>query len=365
MTKPSPRLLLDFEKPVADLEKRIEEIRSLAESNQIDAAEQIQQLETKAAELRREIFRHLTRAQRLQVARHPSRPSTLDYIQAMCDSWFELHGDRHGEDDPALVGGLAKLEGISVLVIGHQKGRDTRDNIARRFGMPNPSGYRKALRLMDHAHRFGLPILTFIDTPGAYPGMEAEEQGQGEAIAVNLQEMFRFEVPIISTVIGEGGSGGALAIGVADRLLMLEHAVYSVISPEGCAAILWKDAKKAAAQAADALKITAQDLLEMGIIDQIIPEPLGGAHQDPLETARSLKQALLHTLQELSGLSRRQLREARYEKFRRMGSFLEHPTPPPNDPTDPQQNGAHTATDPDETIDPDRPHSDLESSGNP
>lgn len=340
MTKLTPRLMLEFEKPVAALEQRIEEIRSLAESNQIDASEQIHQLEAKAAELRMEIFRHLTRAQRLQVARHPSRPSTLDYVQTMCDSWFELRGDRHGQDDPALVGGLAKLDGISVMVIGHQKGRDTRDNIARRFGMPNPSGYRKALRLMDHAHRFGLPILTFIDTPGAYPGMEAEEQGQGEAIAVNLQEMFRFEVPIISTVIGEGGSGGALAIGIGDRLLMLEHAVYSVISPEGCAAILWKDAKKAAAQAADALKITAQDLLEMSIIDQIVPEPLGGAHQAPLEAARSLKEVLVQNLQDLSGLSSRQLRDERYHKFRRMGSFLENPSPPPsNGHLDVPQNG--------------------------
>ncbi|MFQ3585902.1 MAG: acetyl-CoA carboxylase carboxyltransferase subunit alpha, partial [Cyanobacteriota bacterium] len=262
MTKSTDRMLLDFEQPVAALEQRIEEIRALAEDNEIEASEQIRQLEAKAEELRREIFRQLTPVERLQVARHPRRPSTLDYVQTICDDWFELHGDRHGQDDPAIVGGLAKLEDQPVVIVGHQKGRDTKDNIHRNFGMPNPAGYRKALRLMEHAHRFGLPLLTFIDTPGAYPGVKAEEEGQGEAIAANLQALFRFEIPIICTIIGEGGSGGALAIGVGDRILMFEHAVYSVISPEGCAAILWKDAKKAP-QAAAALRITAQDLLQL------------------------------------------------------------------------------------------------------
>jgi acetyl-coenzyme A carboxylase carboxyl transferase subunit alpha len=244
MTKSTDRLLLEFEQPVAALEQRIQEIRALAEENDIDASEQIRQLEAKAEELRREIFSQLTPVERLQVARHPRRPTTLDYVQTICDDWFELHGDRHGQDDPAIVGGLAKLGDQPVMILGHQKGRDTKDNIHRNFGMPNPAGYRKALRLMEHAHRFGLPLLTFIDTPGAYPGVKAEAEGQGEAIATNLQTLFRLEIPIICTVIGEGGSGGALAIGVGNRILMFEHAVYSVISPEGCAAILWKDAKK-------------------------------------------------------------------------------------------------------------------------
>ncbi|MEN9230416.1 MAG: acetyl-CoA carboxylase carboxyltransferase subunit alpha [Thermostichus sp. DG02_5_bins_236] len=322
MTKSTDRMLLDFEQPVAALEQRIEEIRALAEDNEIEASEQIRQLEAKAEELRREIFRQLTPVERLQVARHPRRPSTLDYVQTICDDWFELHGDRHGQDDPAIVAGLAKLEDQPVVILGHQKGRDTKDNIHRNFGMPNPAGYRKALRLMEHAHRFGLPLLTFIDTPGAYPGLKAEEEGQGEAIAANLQALFRFEIPIICTIIGEGGSGGALAIGIGDRVLMFEHAVYSVISPEGCAAILWKDAKKAP-QAAAALRITAQDLLQLEVIDEILPEPVGGAHRAPVEAAQTLKQALLRHLQALSGLSGRQLREERYQKFRRMGSFLE------------------------------------------
>ena len=324
MAKSSDRMLLNFEKPVADLEQRIEEIRSLAEDNELEASEQIQQLERRAAELRKEIFLRLSPAQRLQVARHPRRPSTLDYIQTLCDDWFELHGDRHGSDDPALVVGLARLAGRPVVVMGHQKGRDTKDNVLRNFGMPNPSGYRKALRLIQHANRFALPILTLIDTPGAYPGIEAEETGQGEAIAVNLRELFQVEVPVICTVIGEGGSGGALAIGVGNRILMFEHSVYSVISPEGCAAILWKDASKAA-RAAEALKITARDLKNLGAIDEILPEPIGGAHRSPLEAAETLKAAWVRHLDELSALSGRQLREQRYHKFRQMGVFTEAP----------------------------------------
>ncbi len=331
MTKATQRLLLDFEKPVAALEQRIEEIRALAAQNKIDASDQIQQLETKAMELRIEIFRHLSPIERLQVARHPRRPSTLDYVQAICDGWFELHGDRHGHDDAAIVGGLAKLDHQPVVVIGHQKGRDTKDNITRNFGMPNPSGYRKALRLMEHANRFNLPILTFIDTPGAYPGVRAEDEGQGEAIAVNLQAMFRFEVPILCTVIGEGGSGGALAIGVGDRVLMFEHAVYSVISPEGCAAILWKDTQRerqSVSAAANALRITAQDLKQLGVVDEVLAEPVGGAHRAPLEAAETLKQSLLEHLQVLLQLSGSERRALRYEKFRCMGQVIEPELPP-------------------------------------
>ncbi len=322
MAKAADRSLLPFEKPVADLERRIEEIRALAEDNELEASGEIESLEQRAAELRREIFLRLSPMERLQVARHPSRPTTLDYVQTICDDWFELHGDRHGFDDPALVGGVAQLAGQPVMVLGHQKGRDTKDNVARNFGMPNPGGYRKALRLMQHASRFNMPILTFIDTPGAYPGIEAEEKGQGEAIAVNLREMFSLQVPIIAAVIGEGGSGGALAIGVGDRLLMFEHAVYAVISPEGCAAILWKDAKKAD-RAAEALKITASDLYRLGIADEILPEPVGGAHRAPVAAAETLKQAILRHLHHLQTLSPAQLQEERYQKYRRMGQFLE------------------------------------------
>ncbi|HEY9694002.1 MAG TPA: acetyl-CoA carboxylase carboxyltransferase subunit alpha [Oculatellaceae cyanobacterium] len=324
---PSPErkpLLLDFEKPLADLETRIEQIRELAEENNVDVSEQIRQLEARAVQLRSEIFSSLSPSQRLQVARHPRRPSTLDYIQAITDEWMELHGDRGGADDPALVGGVARLAGRPVVMLGHQKGRDTKDNVARNFGMASPGGYRKAMRLMEHANRFGMPVLTFIDTPGAWAGIEAEELGQGEAIAFNLREMFRLDVPIICTVIGEGGSGGALGIGVGDRLLMFEHSVYTVASPEACASILWKDAAKAP-QAAEALKITSGDLKNLGILDQILTEPLGGAHADPLKAAEILKNALLDNLEELSRLSSPQRRELRYQKFRKMGVFLEVP----------------------------------------
>jgi acetyl-CoA carboxylase carboxyl transferase subunit alpha len=323
MTKTERRtFLLDFEKPLCDLETRIDQIRKLAQENNVDVSEEIVKLESRAEQLRKEIFSTLTPAQRLQLARHPRRPSTLDYIQAMCDDWFEMHGDRGGYDDPAIVGGVARINGRPVLILGHQKGRDTKDNVARNFGMAAPGGYRKALRLMEHANRFGMPIITLIDTPGAWAGIEAENQGQGEAIAYNLREMFDFEVPIICTVIGEGGSGGALGIGVGDRLLILEHSVYTVASPEACAAILWKDAKKAE-QAAIALKITASDLKELGIIDEIVPEPSGGAHSAPLEAAASLKNVLLENLEKLSGMTPGQRRELRYQKFRQMGVFEE------------------------------------------
>lgn len=314
--------LLDFEKPLVELEARINQIRELAEENSVDVSDQIRQLEARAVQLRQEIFGSLSPGQRLQLARHPRRPSTLDYIQAISDEWFELHGDRCGGDDPALVGGVGRLGGHPVVLLGHQKGRDTKDNIARNFGQAAPSGYRKAIRLMEHADRFGMPILTFIDTPGAWAGIEAEKFGQGEAIAYNLREMFRFDVPIISTVIGEGGSGGALGIGICDRLLMFEHSVYTVATPEACAAILWKDSGKAP-QAAAALKITASDLKNLGIIDQILSEPVGGAHSDPLEAASILKNALLENLQTLTQMSASQRRELRYQKFRNIGVFTE------------------------------------------
>lgn len=316
--------LLDFEKPLAELEGRIDQIRELAEENGVDVSEQIRQLEARATQLRQEIFSSLSPAQRLQLARHPRRPSTLDYIQAISDEWLELHGDRRGGDDPALVGGIARLAGQPVVMLGHQKGRDTKDNVARNFGMAAPGGYRKAMRLMEHANHFGMPIITFIDTPGAWAGVEAEHLGQGEAIAYNLREMFRLDVPIICTVIGEGGSGGALGIGVGDRLLMFEHAVYTVATPEACAAILWKDAAQAP-QAAEALKITSWDLKNLGILDQLLTEPVGGAHSEPLKAAEILKQALIQNLAELNQLSTQQRRELRYQKFRRIGVFMELP----------------------------------------
>lgn len=315
-------ILLDFEKPLVELEARITQIRELAEENDVDVSDEIRQLESRAMQLRQEIFSSLSPLQRLQVARHPRRPSTLDYIQAMSDEWMELHGDRGGTDDPALVGGVARLAGRPVVMLGHQKGRDMKDNVARNFGQAAPGGYRKAMRLMEHADRFGMPILTFINTPGAWAGLDAERLGQGEAIAYNLREMFRLDVPIICTVIGEGGSGGALGISVGDRLLMFEHSVYTVISPEGCAAILWKDAAKAPL-AAEALKITATDLKGLGIIDQVLPEPVGGAHSDPLKATEILKEALIKNLEELSQMTSQQRRELRYQKFRAMGAFSE------------------------------------------
>jgi acetyl-CoA carboxylase carboxyl transferase subunit alpha len=314
--------LLDFEKPLSELESRIDQIRELAEENSVDVSEQIRQLELRARQLRQEIFSNLSPSQKLQVARHPRRPSTLDYIQYISEQWLELHGDRIESDDLALVGGVARLGEFPVVMLGNQKGRDTKDNIARNFGMASPGGYRKALRLMEHANKFGMPILTFIDTPGALPTPIAEEKGIGEAIAYNLREMFRFDVPIICTIIGEAFSGGALGIGVGDRVLMFEHSVYSVITPEGCAAILWKDATKSA-QAAEALKVTAADLKNLGIIDRIMPEPLGAAHADPLGAAEILKQTLLQNLQELSQLTSSQRRELRYQKFRQLGVFAE------------------------------------------
>jgi len=316
------RPLLDFEKPLVELEEQIDQIRQLAKDSEVDVSQQLLQLETLAARRREEIFSNLSPAQKIQVARHPQRPSTFDYIQVLTDEFIELHGDRRGSDDQALVGGVGRIGDQGVVLLGHQKGRDTKENVARNFGMASPGGYRKAMRLMEHADRFRLPILTFIDTPGAYAGLEAEEQSQGEAIAVNLREMFRLRVPVIATVIGEGGSGGALGIGVADRLLMFEHSVYTVASPEACASILWRDAAKAP-DAAAALRITGRDLLELGVVDEVLEEPSGGNNWAPLEAGENLRAAIERHLDQLLSLSEQQLREARYSKFRAMGRFLE------------------------------------------
>jgi acetyl-CoA carboxylase carboxyl transferase subunit alpha len=313
---------LDFEKPIAELERQIEELRRLSTQRSLDVRREIAPLEEKLAEMRVEIYRNLTPFQRVQVARHPRRPYALDYINTVLTDFVELHGDRLYRDDPAIVGGTARFAGRGLVVIGQQKGRDTKENLRRNFGMPHPEGYRKALRLMKLAERFHLPVLTLIDTPGAYPGLGAEERGQAEAIARNLEEMATLRTPIIAVVIGEGGSGGALALGVADRVLMFENAVYSVISPEGCAAILWKDASQRE-RAAEALKLTAPDLLGHGLIDEIIPEPLGGNHADPDGGGANLAEALGRHLDELVALPADTLVERRAEKFLRMGKFEE------------------------------------------
>ncbi len=315
-------LYLDFEKPLVELESQIEKIRQLATLNNLEISELIRSLQLRALQLRQKIFRNLSPAQKLQLARHPHRPTTLDYIQEISDEWIELCGDRCGLDNPALVGGIGRLAGQPVVMLGHQKGRNIKENISRNFGMAAPAGYRKASRLMEHANRFKMPLLTFIDTPGAWAGIEAEHQGQGEAIAYNLRQMFKLDVPIICTVIGEGGSGGALGIGVGDLLLMFEYAVYTVATPEACAAILWKDASQGN-QAATALKLTAQDLKNLGIIDRVLPEPFAGNHSAPLAAAKILKQALLESLEKLTRLTAQQRRQLRYQKFRQIGVFTE------------------------------------------
>jgi acetyl-CoA carboxylase carboxyl transferase subunit alpha len=313
---------LEFEKPVLELEQKIQELRDHAQEHGVGAEREIAELERKANEMRREIYAQLTRYQRVQIARHPKRPYSLDYIEACFTGFRELHGDRHYADDPAIVAGMAWLGQRAVMLIGQQKGRDTKENLMRRFGMPNPEGYRKALRLMQLADRFRLPIVTLVDTPGAYPGLGAEERGQAEAIAVNLREMATFGVPIVSVVIGEGGSGGALAIAVADRVLMFENSVYSVISPEGCASILWRDGKQGA-KAAEALRLAAPDLEELEIVDGVLPEPVGGAHRDPAAAHATLKQALIENLDALSGVSPAELITRRAARFRRYGVFRE------------------------------------------
>ncbi len=311
---------LEFEKPLLELENRIAELRASEEP--LEARDEIAKLEERLARQQQRIYSGLTAWQRAQIARHPKRPHTLDLINLLLDDWVELHGDRVFGDDKAIVGGLATFDGEPVVLIGHQKGRDTRENIARNFGMPHPEGYRKALRLMQFAAKFGKPIITFIDTPGAYPGLGAEERGQAEAIARNLREMAGLPTPVICVVTGEGGSGGALAIGVGNRVLMLEYAIYSVISPEGCAAILWGDAAKAP-EAAELMRVTAPDLLNLGVIDAIVPEPVGGAHRNWEATAASLRAALRDQLWQLKSKSEAELIEERHEKFRRIGVFEE------------------------------------------
>lgn len=312
---------LDFEKPVMELEKKIQELNGFSTPT-MDLKGEIAKLEKKAEELRGQIFTNLSRWQTAQVARHPNRPFTMDYVNLICTEFTELHGDRNFGDDHAIVGGLARIDGEPVMVIGHQKGRDTKEKVFRNFGMPNPEGYRKALRLMRMAERFNMPIITFVDTPGAFPGIGAEERGQAEAIAKNLREMACLKVPVIVVITGEGGSGGALAIAVGDRVLMLEYSVYAVISPEGCAAILWSDGTKGE-QAAEALKLTARDIKELDVIDEIIAEPMGGAHRDHTAMAKSLHEALARNLKELKGKTAEQLVEERYQKFRKMSRFVE------------------------------------------
>ena len=318
----------DFERPIQELEAQIENLTLFGEGKSRD--KELAALKKKIDKLRKEVFSKLTPWQMVQLARHPKRPYSLDYIQAMFTGWQELHGDRRYADDPAIVSGFARFHGRPVCVIGHQKGRDTKQKIHRNFGMPKPEGYRKALRIMHMAEKFRLPIMTFIDTPGAYPGMDAEERGQAEAIAVNLEAMARMRTPIIVTVTGEGGSGGALALGIGDRINMLQYAIYSVISPEGCAAILWKDSAQAETAAA-ALKLTAPDLLKLGLIDRVIEEPLGGAHVDPPAVFAALGPVLEEELEELSKLGPEDLFESRYQKFRAMGTFIDGGAPPPSE----------------------------------
>ena len=312
----------DFMRPVAELEGKVKELKRLAPKNDKFIEKKINRFQEQIIILQQEIFNSLTPLQRLHLVRQSERPTTLDYIPYILDEWIELHGDRGGADDPALVGGIGKIGGHNIVFIGHQRGRGTKENVARNFGMPAPGGYRKALRLMKHAHRFKMPILTFIDTPGAWAGLKAEELGQGEAIAVNLREMFSFEVPIICTIIGEGGSGGALGIGIGDTILMLKYAVYTVATPEACAAILWKNSKESLA-AAEALKITSSDLKVMGIVDEILEEPLGGTQANPQAASQYLKKELIKQLKTLSKLDSTTLKNRRYEKFRKMGAFYE------------------------------------------
>jgi acetyl-CoA carboxylase carboxyl transferase subunit alpha len=316
-------LALDFLKPVIELENQIIHLNDFIRCNKISIGEELDIFQNELMDLKQEIFSSLAPLQRLHLVRQADRPTTLDYIPYLLDDWIELHGDRGGADDPALVGGIGRLNEQVVVFIGHQRGKDTKDNVARNFGMPSPGGYRKALRLMKYANRFNLPIITFIDTPGAWAGIEAERLGQGEAIAMNLREMFSFNVPIICTVIGEGGSGGALGIGIGDSMLMLEYSVYTVATPEACAAILWKNSQQSP-EAAEALKITSLDLKVLGIIDKIVPEPLGGSQANPRIAAKNLKNILVEELQSLLLLNNMERKTRRYSKFRKMGTFYEY-----------------------------------------
>ena len=313
---------LDFEKPIQELESKIEELKALTAREDIDLSGEIKKLEERLKKVKQEVFKNLTPWQRVQIARHPKRLYTLDYIDAITTDFIEIHGDRRFGDDKALVTGFAKIDGKKVAILGHQKGRDTKENLIRNFGSAHPEGYRKAMRVMEMAEKFNIPIIAFIDTPGAYPGIGAEERGQAEAIALNLFKMCMIKTPIICIVIGEGGSGGALGIGVGDKLYVLEYAYYSVISPEGCAAILWKERSRAP-DAAEALKLTGKDLVEFGIVDEVIKEPLGGAHRDPQEMAKNIKAAIKKGLVALEDMDKEKLIEARYKKFRKIGIFDE------------------------------------------
>jgi len=317
-----PAYLLEFEKPLRELEKQLETLHQQSLENNIDMSAELAAIEDKIETTKKEIYSNLTPWQRVQVARHPKRPYALDYVAALCTDFQELHGDRQFNDDRALVGGTAFFEGRAVMIVAQQKGRDTKENIIRNFGMPQPEGYRKALRLFKLAEKFGLPVITFIDTPGAYPGVESEARHVSEAIAVNLREMALLKVPSIAVIVGEGGSGGALGIGVTDRVLIFENAYYSVISPEGCAAILWKD-RANAPKAAEALKLNAGSLQELGVVDEVIPEPLGGAHYAPDKAAAALKYALQKHLNDLVGLDTAKLLDLRYERYRELGEYRE------------------------------------------
>ena len=315
-------IILEFEKPIIDIQNKINELKKMSEASGLDMDVQIKTFEKQAEDYKKELYSKLKPSQKLQIARHAERPKFLDYVDLISEDFVELHGDREGMDDWAIIGGLEKIDGKPIMLIGIQKGKNTKENLEYNFGMPQPQGYRKALRLMKHANKFNIPVVTLIDTPGAYPGIRAEETGQGAAIAVNLREMYKLSVPIIAIITGEGCSGGALGLAVADRVMMLEHAYYTVISPEGCASILWRDAARFA-EAAEALKITSKDLLEFNIIDEEIKEPIGGAHTNHAETAENMKAAIKNALSELSKLSVEKLREERYAKFRAMGRFIE------------------------------------------
>jgi len=318
-----PAYALDFEKPLRDLTKELDALEQISLEQNINDSAEVTAMEKHLEEARRDLYLNLSPWQRVQLARHPKRPHALDYVELICEDFHELHGDRQFNDDQALVGGTAFFEGEAVMIIAQQKGRDTKENILRNFGMPQPEGYRKALRLMRMAEKFSLPVLTFIDTPGAFPGVESEARHVSEAIAVNLREMAMLRVPSIAVVVGEGGSGGALGIGVTDRVLIFENSYYSVISPEGCAAILWKD-RGAAAKAAEALKLNAATLEELGVVDEVIPEPEGGAHNDPAEAAAALKRALQRHLDDLRGMRPEKLVDARYERYRHLGAYEEN-----------------------------------------
>ena len=314
--------ILDFEKPIMEIQEKIEELKKISLESGMDLNKEIETFEQQADDYRKELYSNLTASQKMQIARHPERPNFLDYVRLMCEDFVELHGDREGMDDRAIIGGLAKIEGRPVMIIGTMKGKSTKENLEYNFGMPQPEGYRKALRLFNHANKFNIPIITIIDTPGAYPGISAEEKGQGAAIAVNLREMAKLEVPVIAIISGEGCSGGALGLAVANKVFLLEHAYYTVISPEGCASILWRDATKNN-EAAEALKITAPDLMKHDIIDGAIKEPVGGAHSNYEFMAEEMKRTILTSFEELDKLSKAELKSQRYDKFRKMGAFIE------------------------------------------